>query len=312
MTKFSSRIHLYIAVVCLVLAIGAAIGTIGHFIWGGFFNYGVDYASSHSVSVSYYVTDYTSGQVQEICENNLGGLGGYTLTKSDSNGKMEFTFSADSDGDAIKQAVEKINAELDTKTGINVATYHEAEGLVTNVGTYIWCAVAVASIIAVQAVYIAVRYKIGMAAVSLISNVAGAAMFVSLLAAVRLPLGSYVAPVAFVCVLLTMICSQYFFAKARACFKEDGMSAVPSLEQTDCAASRSWRRILLICGIVFGASVLTAVALAVAAPTIAFASPAVAAAVAAAVSFFTSAMFTPAIYSRFKLVSDKRKAAKAN
>ncbi|MDE7087212.1 MAG: hypothetical protein K2O67_03365, partial [Clostridia bacterium] len=64
MTKFKvcSKIHLFIIISVLFIAIGMAVGTICHFCANGFFNYGGEFASYTSVKVTYTVSENSEEQ----------------------------------------------------------------------------------------------------------------------------------------------------------------------------------------------------------------------------------------------------------
>ena len=55
MTKFKvcAKIHLFIIISSLFIAIGMAVGTICHFCANGFFNYGGEFKSYNSVNIVY-------------------------------------------------------------------------------------------------------------------------------------------------------------------------------------------------------------------------------------------------------------------
>ena len=51
--KLSSKMHILIIVSTVLIAIGLAVGLICEFVADGFFNYGADWASYKSITVSY-------------------------------------------------------------------------------------------------------------------------------------------------------------------------------------------------------------------------------------------------------------------
>ncbi len=298
-TNITSKFHLIVIITCIAIAIGAAVGTICHFVAGGFFNYGVEYASTKSVSVTYYVTDYSAKEVKEICEEQLSSVGAYTLTESESNAMMEYTFSASVDAEKLADAVKAINTKLSEGEGINLASVHENEALVSNVNVYVWCGVAIASIVVLQALYLLIRYKLFMALTNLITNAVSFILFVALLAATHLPIGSYIAPVVLVGTLITMICSQLYFAKARAMLKAEDADKLVFEQVCEDAAKASFMNIAVFCGVILVCSLIIAGVLAITG-AIAYSAIAVAVALAAVVSWWISAVATPAVYSRLK------------
>ena len=79
--KLSSKMHIFIIVSCVLIAIGLAVGTICHFVAGGFFNYGGDYESYKSVTVDYQSIDFSGGEkeplelIEEICDKAFADAG---------------------------------------------------------------------------------------------------------------------------------------------------------------------------------------------------------------------------------------------
>lgn len=305
MTK-RSLIHIYIIITCLILAVGAAVGTVCHFISDGFFNYGADYASGAEVTVNYSIVDYTQSDVEDICESAFSaqGLKGYTKGTYESDGYIVYSFSYGVDEEKLDSAVKAIRSGLASNANYNAATsnaqYGYYDSLVTNPSAYTWCAVAAAIAIGIEAVYIAVRYRIDMGAVSILSNVNALCLFAAVLAITRIPFGTYVALIALLCLSVSMISVLLFFAKVRSNFKDEDMSKLSPEEHIAGAAANTSKKITYLCGAMLVVSVVYALAALIATFSISAMAPALAAVCACAVSWYSSAVFTPALYVRVR------------
>ncbi len=323
MTK-RSLIHICIFVSCIILAAGAAVGTVCHFLFGEFFNYGVDYASGAKVTVSYYLIDFSQDEVEDICTSAFEsqGLSGYTLATSEDDGYIEYAFSSNTDSSKLESAVAKINDSLESGSGneysLNIASYHYYGSLVNNSSAYIWCAVAAAIAIGVQAVYIAIRYRIDMGAVSIIANIHSLLLLAAVLAITRLPFGTYVVAVMALCLLISMIALQLYFSKVRANFRDEDMSNLSTEEKIASARASSNKKILWLCVVMLIVCAVYAIAAFVATFSFTAAVPAVAAICACVVNLYSTAVFTPSVYAKVrgnkadKNAKKAKKAKKAN
>lgn len=316
MTK-RSLIHVYIIISCLILAVGAAIGTVCHFMSDGFFNYGVDYSSGAEVTVNYSVVEYTQSEVQNYCESAFSaqGLSNYTVATYEDEGYLQYSFSYSTDSGKLDAAVDAINSSLASGVGneysLNKAAYHYYKSLVNNPSVYIWSAVAAAIAIGVEAVYIAIRYRIDMGVVSILSNVHSLLLFAAILAITRIPFGSYVATIAMLCLLVSMITVLLFFAKVRSNFKDEDMSKLSAEERITGAAANTSKKINLLCGAMLVVSVVYAIAAFIATFSLSAIAPALAAVCACVVCWYSSALVTPSVYVRVRGNRAERSGRKA-
>ena len=76
MIKLSSKMRLFAIISSALIVIGLALGTVFHFTSDKFFNYGGEYSSYKSVTVSYVYTEFSKTEdVEKICEDAFGGAG---------------------------------------------------------------------------------------------------------------------------------------------------------------------------------------------------------------------------------------------
>ncbi len=312
----SKKIHLYIIITAAILALAAAIGTVCHFLSNGFFQYGFDYGSYKSVSVTFYESKAQNDAkvVRDTCKNTFEkyALTGYTEKTDISNGFVEYVFADNADSDALQKAVDEINTAIAYGDEINVAYNNDINGLTTNADIYIWCSIALASAMAFQALYLAIRYKLTMALTNLITNVQSVLLFAAILAITRIPVGSYVAVAGTLCVLFTMLCSQFFFNRMRAYLKMDAGKKLNALEQADEVAKTTLRPIGYVCAALAIIGALFAIVIGFTAWSFDYAAIALAVIVAAIVACYGSALFAPAVYGQLKNAFDNAKLAKNN
>ena len=131
MTKFKvcAKIHLFIIISSLFIAIGMAVGTICHFCANGFFNYGGEFKSYNSVNIVYYTSEYKDEEaIKPICDEALSGFNAFEVScYSDGKlgGEIIYKFSAGTDVEKLQAAVDELNVKLDkNNSGLNRADVH--------------------------------------------------------------------------------------------------------------------------------------------------------------------------------------------
>lgn len=315
--KLSSKMHVMIIVSVLIIAIGLAMGLVFQFVMNGYFNYGVEYSSYNSVVVDYATVNFSDGDaVKEICDNEFknAGVSYYTSSFGESGvgGEFVFKFSTGVDEAKIKTAVTAIQVKLDAGDAAsysNSAYFHAVE---TNLGgekTLIYGVIAIASAVVFQFLYFAIRYKLTMAFAALLADVHNLAIFVSLLAITRVPVGATVFTFGVLTVIMTMIGCGFLFDRMRKNFKDEGFAKLDSFEQVDVSASQSVANIAAVSVGIAVAAVVLFVLLAISSMAIELIiSPVVMALLCALASIYGTAFFTPAVYSRFKRIGDNFKA----
>ncbi len=318
MTK-RSLMHIYIIITCLILVLGAAIGTVCHFITGSFFNYGVENADGAEVTVNYSLIDYTKSDVQSICESafSSNSLSGYTVATYDDEGIIVYSFSHGTDSAKLDSAVSAIQSGLKTAGGesynaaITNASYSYYNSDATNSQAYVWAAVAAAIAIAIEAVYIAIRYRIDMGAVSILANLSSVLLLTAVMAITRIPFGIYFVAVSLLCLLVSMISVLLFFAKVRSNYKDEEMSKLPPEQRITGAAAATTKKITWLCGSMLIVSVVYAIAALIATFSFSAMAPALAAVCACVVCWYSTALTLPSVYVRVR-GNKEEKAAKSN
>lgn len=310
--KLSSKLHILIIVSCVFIAIGMAIGTICHFVAGGFFNWGADEMSFKSVTVNYGRIDYTYEQREEIknvCDDVFSSVGvNYYSCESGattSGAELTFKFADSTDTATLKKAVENVASAFGSSDTV-IVEFHDNSAVLTGEKAITRLAIAIASIIALQFIYCAIRYRLAAAFASCLASVHNLAVFTALLAICRIPVGTFALAFALVCVLATFITCGFAFGDQRRRLKKDeAFAALSAEEQSDALASRGLIYTLLFSGVLCVAALLLFVVLSIGALsatlTVGYAFSAVAAFVACA---YGTAFFIPPVYGRFKRIGD--------
>lgn len=314
MSKFriSSKMYLCIIISCLLVAAGIAMGLVSQFVWkNGFFNWGSEYASYQSIHITYNLEIDQDG-VEEICEATFDeyGINYYGEKTSDNNAAeryIEYLFLNSVDSDTVKSAATAIDAQLNAVNAVLCyAIYSEAETLIGGGKDLMFVGIALASIVVFQFLYFLVRYKLTMAIAAFIANVHNLTLFLALLALTRVTVSFSVMAMGVLVVLLTMICSAVFFDKTRKRFKTDEYKEMSSFDQVDAATAESIPIITIINAAVAAAIAIILVFTTLGSLTIyGLFMPCISGIFAALVSEYGCLIFTPSIYSRLKLKSDK-------
>lgn len=241
MTKFKvcAKIHLFIIISSVLIAIGLAVGTICHFCAGGFFNYGGEFADYKSVTVRYYMP-VTDEVALSVCENALGGLKPYGTAQSDTSdgGEIIYKFVTSTDTDKLNGAVAEINEKLGAYGDINKNCAAVHEGTVKEGGSkaLTFAAIALAAAAAFQFLYFIVRYKLRSAFSALLACVHNLGVFVALAAITRIPVGAGMLSFSAAVVFITMVFSALFFDRTRKNFANEKFEKSERLEVLDTSA----------------------------------------------------------------------------
>lgn len=323
--KISSKMHVFIIISAILVAIGVAVGVICHFVAGGYFNAGDDYKNYKAVEVSYEFVDFSDEKVvKEICDDAFSSAGIKYYAGIKGNDAFEYRFSASVSEEKIFSAVEKINTcfktggwssdiTADDVSGNSYARYHVVEAEFTSESAFVYGAIAVASAFVFQFIYFAIRYKLTMAFSALLANVHNLAVFVSLITICRIPVASDVVVFAVITVLLTMIGCGYFFDKYRKGLKDESFAKqTPETQSDECAGQTLLIQTLVPVGVAAVAVALFAL-LSISAMSVVSVIASVACALVAAVSaLYGTLFFTPSVYPKLKRIGDKIKAKRAD
>lgn len=327
-TNLSSKMHLFIIISSVIVAIGIAMGLIFQFATDGYyFNFSDDLASYKSVTATYANIDF-SGKNESaediminICDAAFkeGGVSDYSVEvgTNSNGGVIVYKFLKSTDETKLASAVEKINSEIKANTTLGTgsetscvsnAAYSEVEALFAGnkmlTMTYIVAAVA----LVVHFLYFLIRYKLTMALAAVLADVHNVALFLSLLSITRAPVSSTVITFALITLLITVAGTCFLFDGIKKKIKADE-GKTPAFELVDGAADEC-----LILNIAFPATVAIIalvffILMTVSAMSLlAVLAPVVCALISAVVCIYGTAFFIPSVYSRFKLLGDNFKA----
>lgn len=311
--KLSAKMHIMIIVSALIVAVGLAVGLICHFTADGYFNYGADYKSYRSVVVDYSFVDFPEEDtVIEICDKAFSdaGLKAYSLT-SNLEGNLVYSFSYGADGASIDEAVKAINTGLTPSgsSGLSNAYSHTDETLLGGGHALVYGAIALASAVVLQFLYFIIRYKLAMALAALLADMHNLAIFLSLLAITRLPVGSTVFAFATLTVVLTMIGCAFLFDRVRKNIRNEKLDREDSFMISDLSAGESFRNATAVSVGVAVFAIILFVLMSISAMSVTLVLTSALCPLIAAIScVYGTSFFTPAVYSRFMRIGDGYKA----
>lgn len=312
--------HLFIIISSVIVAIGLAVGLVCQFVANGYFNYGAEFRSYNTIEVNYAYVDYSDeDKVIEICDSLFKRDGvsyfEYVTGETDDGGRVVFKFSK-SYG---KHELEPVAANLEVALRSEVestqtsAVYHILDTKLNGGKVLIYASIAVASAIVLQFIYYVVRYKLTMAFAACLANIHNLALYVSLLAITRVPVG--VSAIAFgaLTVLFSMIAGAYLFDRYRRNLKKEKYAKISGGELTDICANESLSSILYPVVGTATAALLIFVMLSISAMSaMAILAPVAAAVFSVASALYGTVFFIPPVYTRIKSIGDKVKARSKN
>lgn len=295
--------HIFIIISALIIVVGMAVGTVCHFVSDGFFNYGGEFSSYKSITVTYISPDENDETIKEIAENSFDGVSPYEssfTSRTDGGGEAVFKFLSSTSDDKINAAVDKINEKLGVNDAdydnLDIAVAHTDETVTGGSYSLIYASIAVASAAAFQFIYFVFRYKTRAAISALVACVHNVGVYAALLAITRVPVGCEAVAIASVLVFVTMNATCVFFDRTRKNFKDEKFAKTDREEVVALSAKESMginvtlivalAILTVLCGIFAAISSLGAVALA----------PYAVALCALLSAFYGVAIFTPAVH----------------
>lgn len=303
MNKIIKLRHIALIITVVIIAIGMAVGTICHFVSNGFFNYGDEFASYKSVTVTTSVPEDVSGNAaKSIAQDALSSLGAYEVSFSQGTGHTPNTviykFYTSVSDESLSSAVGALEQAFGEQ-GLEDAT------AVFNVNTSVpeglhqlnFFAIAIASAVVFQAIYFAIRYKIGMALSSLGTQLAAVGVYASLLAITRCPVGLEAIAFAALTVVITMICNGVLFDKIKKSYKDEANAKVENLALITESAQATWKTGAIICAAAVIAIVVFGIFAVIASPSAATLAPFAASIISVLAAAYASEVFAPATYS---------------
>lgn len=318
--KLSLRMHLFIIISCIIICAGLIVGVACQLFGDKYFNYGDDWSSYTSVTVSYENVDFSNeSEVKAICDEafKASGVNYFTAPQGDKDtgGIIVFRFSTSTDETKLNNAMVLIKAKIDEKAaaagGITLSsvTANKVQGLLGGEKAVTMCAAAIASIIAFSFIYFAIRYKLSTAFGALLAYVHNIAIFVSLVALLRIPVGSSIFAFATLTVLMTAIGLCFLFDRVRKNFKNEETNKLPANEIIELSASESFKINVFLPVFIALFAVITFVFTAISAMSvITIISPVVCALISVIACIYGNTMFTPAVYTRFKAIGENFKS----
>lgn len=317
--KFSSGMHIMIAVSALIVAIGLAVGLVCQFVAGGFFNYDAEYKSFNSVVVDYAYIDFPDEEkVLEICDGEFESAGvkyfNSVSGETDKGGEITFKFEKSVETEKLSAVAVKIAEKLNSgDENLSSAYIHEVETELGGSKPLIFGAIALASAAAFQFIYFAIRYRLSMACAALLADVHNLAVFTALLAITRVPVGSFAVAFGAICVILTMLGCGLIFGKLRANLKDEKFASLDGAEQVDASVRGSLMNIIITSIFMLATAVALIVLLSVSSMSLVMALGTVVTAVLATLAaVYGTVFFTPSVYVRFARIADNFKATDKN
>lgn len=246
MTKLNSSAKLRVIAIisCAIIIIGMALGTVFHFVSNGFFNYGGEYASYKSVTVSYSLVEVNGENfdVEGICTAAFDEAGVKYYAKMNGSAlrdvkQVEYRFATSENDEALNAAVEAINKKIseDLSGYLNpdviksVARLSENDGLLGG-GFALWrAAVALAVIVVAQLIYTMIRFRFSAAFTAIAMDLHNIAIFAAVLAICRIPVTSAAMVFAVLLTLVTAIGVTFTLERIRRNAKENTNLSVEDL-----------------------------------------------------------------------------------
>lgn len=262
MTKFKvcSKIHLFIIISVIFITIGMAVGTICHFCANGFFNYGDEFSSYNSVTVTYVSSEFKDDEaVKPVCEGVLKEFKAYEVSSADTSlgGEIVYKFSSRVDAEELRTAVDKLNEELhkDGRT-LCYASLHEGVATVGASRVITYASIALASAVAFQFLYYIIRYKLRAAFSAILACIHNLGVFVALAAITRIPVGTETIVIGTAVVFLMMLLTGILFDRTRKNFASDRYLKSDRLEVVDTSACEvRWLTLISLCSLAVAAVV---------------------------------------------------------
>lgn len=317
--KLSSKMHLFIIISAVIVAIGLAVGLICQFVAGGYFNYGAEFKSYNTVEVNYAYVDYNEeDKVIEICDGEFdkAGVSYFAVASGETSegGRIVFKFSKGTDEDKLAATVAGIQTAINGNgTSQSTVAFHSLETKLNGGKVLTFASIAIASAIALQFLYFLVRYRVTMAFAALLANIHNLAIYVSLLAITRVPVGISAVAFAALTVLVTMIACGYLFDRYRRNLKKENFVKLDNNEQTDICIKESFKGILYpVVGIATFAVVIFVMLSISAMSVLTVLTPALLAIISVASAMYGTVFFTPSVYTRIKRIGDTLKARSKN
>lgn len=313
--KFSNKFHIFLIISSVLIAIGIAVGLVCQFVFGGFFNFGEEYASYKTVTVSYAYVDYSDDdKVVELCDKEFeaAGVSYYDdfYGETTEGGTLTFKFYKSCDSEKLQNAAASIDGVIKSEgSGLSEAEFATVETELGSGNALIYCAIALSAAVAFQFIYFAIRYNLNGACAAFLANVHNLLLYLALMAITRVPFGSAAFAFGVITVLATVISSCYYFDRVRKNSKSADLSRLTPFELCDLSARESFFSTAIISVGLAAAGLLLFVTLSISSLSAYLVLSSALGAVFAALScIYGTAIFTPSVHARFKKIADNFKA----
>ncbi len=255
MNKLSNELKFRILAIisCVVIVIGMALGTVLHFVSNGFFNYGGEYSSYKSITVSYSIVELNGGDVdiEGICADVLDASGVKYYAKTNGSSfsdekQIEYRFSTSVDNSALQTAVKNINNKLkevlskyiDGETVKAQATLAEQTAELGG-GYTLWrAAVALAVIVVAQLIYTMIRFRFSAAFTAIAIDLHNIALYAAVLALCRVPVSSSALVFGIILTLVTVLGVTFMLERIKRNAKENANIGVEELAELSARQTR--------------------------------------------------------------------------
>lgn len=321
--NLSSKMHIFIIVTSVIIAIGVAVGVICHAVAGRYFNYYGDLASYKSVTVTYSDIDFSNRQedpqtlIDDICESAFKSVGvdSYSKEYGEKSGGdvITYKFVDSTDSKKLESAVAKINeaidAELQGDSMFSNASWNTVSNVYADSKALVRGGIVLASIVVFHFLYFIIRYKLSAAFAALLADAHNFALYLSLLAITRVPVTSSIVTFAIITVLITMIQTCFLFDKMRRNLKTDDKKSIEGNLIVDKTADETFilNTLIPVCVAVVAVVIFVLMSISSLSP-LAIMAPVFMALISCISCVYGAAIFVPAVYSRFKQIGDNYKA----
>lgn len=321
--KFSSKLRVVAIISSAIIFVGMLLGTVFHFTLGGFFNYGGEYSSYKTVTVTYYWIEVNGGEdgnvldLNGVCEKAFAdaGVSYYVKAQESTDSSMrsvtEYRFLPSTDADALQKASEAINAEIDsyasfTDIPLSIATYSDEQAIIGGERVLSMAAVTLAVIVAIHFIYTAIRFGLSAMFTAFAADLHNLALYAAVLALCRVPITSSVLVFAVLAALATAVGTTLTFERLKRNFKDADNAKKSVGEIVDMSAAQTVKtNIALPAFFAICAALIFALMAISSLSPLSVLSGALCALVAFAVCGYGDVMFVPAIYPCLRKLSGK-------
>ena len=314
--------HLFIVITSIIIAIGIAVGIICHCVGGKYFNYGGDFASYKSVTVTYSDIDFSGKQedpeklIDDICLSSFdkAGISYYSVEYGEKSGgdTITYKFVESTESSKLISAVETINESIASLKGdavFSYASWNKVSAVYAGSTAFVRGGIVLASIVVFHFLYFLIRYRLTMAFAALLADAHNLALYLSLLAITRVPVTSAIMTFAIITVLITLIGTCVLFDKMRKNLKTDDKKSIEGTLIVDKTADETFLLNLVVPACIAAVAVVVFILMSISSLSpLAIMAPVFMALISCASCVYGTSMFVPAVYSRFKVIGDNYKA----